>query len=294
MSELDRLRPTAHRRVIDLVREAGVDVTHWGDYADGTRSPAANPRYCYEWAFIEPGQVVVLNLWHSGMREIGGVIQLQDNLRRQAERYARLRGKATWRKRAEKLDQAVRTAAHERLPIRAIVLDGRVRAHADAESAASQVKARRLDPVPWAVTSYDEGTGDFTVSRGALQERLIDQFSPSVTVDGPTEVRDRSGMVFVRSAVVRQVALRRANGRCEWCGEYGFATDDGAVFLETHHVLPLSEGGRDRADNVVALCANHHREAHFGAARASIRAKLIAIFTCNQSTDRSGVAAGSD
>jgi hypothetical protein len=28
------------------------------------RVPASHPAYCYEWAFREPGRLVVLNLWH--------------------------------------------------------------------------------------------------------------------------------------------------------------------------------------------------------------------------------------
>jgi 5-methylcytosine-specific restriction protein A len=52
---------------------------------------------------------------------------------------------------------------------------------------------------------------------------------------------------------------------------------DGKVFLETHHVIPLSEGGGDTEGNVVALCPNHHREAHHGANRDRMRIELSAI-----------------
>ncbi len=60
------------------------------------------------------------------------------------------------------------------------------------------------------------------------------------------------------------------NGAGNWV-----CTDDGSIFLETHHVVPLSERGSDTLLNVVALCANHHREAHLGSSRVSIRNRLL-------------------
>ena len=51
--------------------------------------------------------------------------------------------------------------------------------------------------------------------------------------------------------------------------------DDGRLFLETHHVVPLAEGGADSLDNVVALCPNHHREAHLGARHAILKEQLL-------------------
>ncbi|MGH8672363.1 MAG: HNH endonuclease, partial [Burkholderiales bacterium] len=41
-----------------------------------------------------------------------------------------------------------------------------------------------------------------------------------------------------------------------------------------HHVAALSEGGADTDDNVVALCPNHHREAHHGARKREMGSKL--------------------
>lgn len=44
--ELESLRPVARRRVMDFVRDAGVDVSDWRNYEGGVA--AANPKYCYE------------------------------------------------------------------------------------------------------------------------------------------------------------------------------------------------------------------------------------------------------
>jgi 5-methylcytosine-specific restriction protein A len=51
----------------------------------------------------------------------------------------------------------------------------------------------------------------------------------------------------------------------------------GGVYLETHHVVPLSEKGVDHERNVVALCPNDHREAHHGERRDAIRTRLLAM-----------------
>jgi hypothetical protein len=68
MIEIESLRPSSRRRVIDLVRDAGIDVSDWANYGNGRKPAAANPKYCYEWAFVEPGKVVVLNLWYADLR----------------------------------------------------------------------------------------------------------------------------------------------------------------------------------------------------------------------------------
>jgi predicted HNH restriction endonuclease len=70
--------------------------------------------------------------------------------------------------------------------------------------------------------------------------------------------------------------LARAGGRCEWCGQPGFPMANGQVYLETHHVIPLAERGLDIPGNVVALCPNHHREAHHGVLRSDMREALRA------------------
>lgn len=55
----------------------------------------------------------------------------------------------------------------------------------------------------------------------------------------------------------------RAKGVCDLCGEEGpFLDRHGVPFLETHHIVWLSEGGEDSINNAVALCPNCHRKMH--------------------------------
>jgi 5-methylcytosine-specific restriction enzyme A len=63
------IRPKQKLRVIDLAEQAGLDVSDWANYANGLRSPGANPKYCYEWALGDPKKLIVCNLWLRNMRE---------------------------------------------------------------------------------------------------------------------------------------------------------------------------------------------------------------------------------
>ena len=87
MSVLDDLKPRSKLRVIDLVREAGVNVSDWSNFKGGRKKAAVNPRYCYEWSFVEPGRVAVLSWWHEDLREEGGAVCTRLNLREVARVY---------------------------------------------------------------------------------------------------------------------------------------------------------------------------------------------------------------
>ena len=100
-----------------------------------TKFAAANPKYCYEWSFVEPGRVVVLNLWHAPMREQNGIVSVNLNLRKGGEKGVR-------RARAEKFDFAIQEAAKNLLPIRAVINDGEMRDADDLRATASRVAAR--------------------------------------------------------------------------------------------------------------------------------------------------------
>lgn len=274
MGQLEDLNPTEKIRVIDLVKEAGLDVSDWANFKRGPKWAAANPKYCYEWSFVQPGRVVVVNLWHANLRERRDTVIWSADPRAWF-RKSSIVVKAVWRKRAENLERAIEIAARDGLPIRAIVNDGTMRQAADPKAKASTVQRRLMDPLPWAVTFYDQKTGKCTLTRGAIARGSADQFDVPQDSDELVARVENSSSVFVRAPALRAAALRRANGRCEFCLRPGFTMADGKVFLETHHVIPLSEGGRDSADNVAAVCPNHHREAHHGSRAATIREALL-------------------
>ena len=47
------------------------------------------------------------------------------------------------------------------------------------------------------------------------------------------------------------------NSKCEVCG-YEFAP-----VLQIHHIVPISQGGDNRSENIVCLCPNCHKTLHY-------------------------------
>jgi 5-methylcytosine-specific restriction enzyme A len=268
MSTKDEISPRKKELVIDLVRDAGVDVSDWSNYSG---SPAANPKYCFDWSFVQPGQVVVLNLWHDGIEVNKGQIFQKLNLSKRLSSPTTSSREGILKRRAKRMDDAVRLAFAEGLPVRVIVLDGQKRTEEK-----SNVSKRLLDPVPWAVTKYDFGTGDFTLSRGA---------EPVVTLPPDPEfegfegaMRERFAQHRMREAKLRKLKIEeemKANGGrliCEVprCGfdffrRYG---ELGRGFAHVHHREKLSlapaTGRKVTLDDLAVVCANCHAMIHAG------------------------------
>lgn len=75
--------------------------------------------------------------------------------------------------------------------------------------------------------------------------------------------RKVSSSAYERNVYVAELAKRKANGICQLCNESApFNKRNGEPFLETHHVVWLSNGGEDSIENTVALCPNCHRKMH--------------------------------
>lgn len=287
------LRPTSQTRIIDVVAEAGIDVSGWKTKADGmpVANPAKNPRYCYEWGFGGDGEPILLCVWHRSLSEIDGQAAYRDNLRALAmklesitfDRFAPKDAKhraSDQARRARRFDEFVQQAFRKLRSVRLALLEGDQADGSELGRDASTVQFRRLDETEWHVSSYSDATGEFVIVRGRIPVSVEPEDEPSVELvdqflmEGP-ERHEVSTSAYVRSADVRRTVLRRAAGHCELCGEVGFTTASGAVYLETHHVIPLGEQGPDVVWNVVALCPNDHRRLHFSAERIELRKSLL-------------------
>lgn len=254
---------------MDLMQRAGVDVSDWKNYKRGDTHPGANPKYCYEWALMEPSKLVVCNFWYERMKEVAGQIEQHLVL---ADAPGSTETDPTRRARRAKMARLITQAATENLPVRVIVLDGDPRTI--SKTGQAKVTHRALDPETWAVVHSEPEKAYFVLRRGAAPAPFADQHDLSRPPDSAISMSTATVIVRSRSGDVRLFALRRANGRCEYCGEPGFLLADGRIYLETHHVISLASGGLDGVSNVVALCANHHREAHHGRDSARIRGHL--------------------
>lgn len=90
---------------------------------------------------------------------------------------------------------------------------------------------------------------------------------------------------YQRDIYVAEFAKRRANGTCELCETRApFKTKKGEPYLESHHIVWLSNGGEDSIKNTVALCPNCNRKMHsLNLAEDILKLKKKAIENINRS-----------
>ncbi|WP_321837366.1 HNH endonuclease [Pseudomonas kulmbachensis] len=121
---------------------------------------------------------------------------------------------------------------------------------------------------------------------GAEVERLIScsleklitaynqQSKQSIAVDGSKpQIRVGRTTLYDRNPLVVAIAKVRASNTCEipTCTNDSFISLSCSPYCETHHIVPLSQGGVDEIENVVCLCPAHHREAHYGKKAQELR-----------------------
>lgn len=166
MPKLEDIYPTKKYNVIDLVKEAGVDVSDWKNCSSGAKGASRNPKYCYEWSFIEPDEVVVLSLWHVDLKVVDNHIVYETNERKFANKKGQ---EGIWKKRALKMDYAFQYAGSNKLPIRVIICAG----YQINDGKTSRVNRRVLDSKFWAVTKYDVKTGECVITRAVKPKKVI-------------------------------------------------------------------------------------------------------------------------
>jgi len=268
--DFEFLKPYERLRVMDFLQQVGIDVSDWGNYKRGKEHAASNPKYCYEWTFQDhEKKLIILNLWYDNLEMRGSSIIQKLNMRATAEDVT----SSPQRRRAYDMDFALQKAARLNWPLRVIICDGTQRIDTP-EQKRSKTETRMLDEEFWTLESYDGASGDCILVRGFAAEKYVDQFDEFTSISAPVSKTESIARKYSRSPYVRKQVLERARGRCEFCGTVGFKTLSGSIYLETHHIVPLSESGDDSTTNVVALCPNHHRQAHYGEDSASFREKL--------------------
>ena len=110
-------------------------------------------------------------------------------------------------------------------------------------------------------------------------QKLLDlgPLLPPVGCDNPKKVPAGPRQLRERDPAVVAWVLQHANGQCQSCKKSApFKNKKGVWFLEVHHVVMLSDEGRDVIQNAVALCPNCHRAAHFAHDNAVLRSALSA------------------
>jgi hypothetical protein len=263
--DIASLRPKTKPNVMELAKEAGLVVSDWGNFKGGPSKAASNPKYCYEWAFSDPGRLVIANIWYTALQQKDGDIFYHLDLSGTAPN-ASINPTTVARRR--RMAFALEHAKSINLPIRVIICDGKRRSDDPLGKKASSVSGRLLDSEPWMVVESKDGK--FILQRG-LNASFSDQFDTADVGDNDPKKREITTQQFERDKSVRERVLKRSAGMCEYCRAPGFPTAAGSIYLETHHIIPLSEGGPDTDTNVIALCPNDHRKAHHGQDRDNMR-----------------------
>lgn len=271
----EHLKPTERLLLMDLLEQIGFDVSDWGNYQRGEKYAASNPKYCYEWTFEDNNkQLLAFNLWYDNLEIRSGEIIQRLNMRKTAEGAP----SSPQRRRAYEMDFALQKAARLNWPLRVIICDG-IQRKDTVDKKRAKAATRMLDSTPWSLDSYDSDTGDAVLIRGAVSPKYVDQFDAPHIDSDTVKKHEYTSLRYSRSPLIRKQVLERSKGNCEFCGAQGFVTSSGSTYLETHHITPLSESGEDTCNNVIALCANDHRRAHFGEQSALIRKQMTLLIT---------------
>ena len=131
-----------------------------------------------------------------------------------------------------------------------------------------------LEPAGGAGIEFESGT-PASLSDKELFEKAK-QSAPKETSSSSKENRSTGGRSYARSEIVKEFALRHANGTCQGCGEEApFVDKSGNPFLEVHHLYRRADGGPDAPENVIALCPNCHRRRHHGRNGDEFNQRLI-------------------
>lgn len=314
--QYEALRPRTKQRVYDLLVELGIDVAHWGVKDGKARdNPATNTAHNDRWAYFDPRSgTALLNLWHREMAIADGEIIYRGSFtedatryRAMGENYRDLRGQ--YREEAKSLQRRGRDWAEKAVEMNSILfkcLNGSGAFHVAVIAGdksegdeADRVHARELDPVIWHIKDFDQTTLTWTLARGqkpagvqvhtglpAITEQsygieIDDQFIVDLE-DAPAQRVEKTAMVYERDPECRRQVLIRSKGNCESCSEPGFLKPNGHRYLETHHIVAVSEGGHDHPSNMIALCPNEHREAHYGANKDELKAKYLGLVAALQ------------
>jgi len=86
-------------------------------------------------------------------------------------------------------------------------------------------------------------------------------FLDDIDVQGNESIEEWTKKIKRYQKIVK-ILKQKYNYKCQLCG-YTFHMDNGNYYCEAHHIKMLSKDGTQNADNVIILCANHHRIFHY-------------------------------
>ncbi len=143
----------------------------------------------------------------------------------------------------------------------------------------SMRRAHSIGAVEYIVSNLKSSSSDIDIQNfdeHTIEEEIKLSKAKAITQKERLDILDNSTkkpqkkivkqIVFQRNQYVVAEALFRANGFCGRCKQPApfYRDNDSTPYLEVHHIKTLAEGGDDTLENVIVLCPNCHRQAHFG------------------------------
>jgi hypothetical protein len=266
------LEPKQRLIVMNILQSLSMDVSKWAEMKGGSARAASNPKYCYNWSFLQPGEFVVACLWHENLKQKGNLLYYEIKRGKWTKPRTEL-GSGSSNKRANDFDQHLWLAYSEALPVRVIFVDGK---QADGTSP-SAVKARLLDDTPWAVTDYDLLTGHCRLERGTSPVP-ININAEDLELSGFEGAERRKFVIHrrregrMRREKINETLRRTGRLACEVpkC-EFDFENRYGPLgkgYAQVHHLVPLhkapSTGRVVKLSELAVVCANCHAMIHAG------------------------------
>ncbi|MCS4233865.1 HNH endonuclease [Stenotrophomonas sp. BIGb0135] len=270
-ADIEALRPTSKRKIIDVVKEAGQNVEDWASSTTG--NPDTNPKYCYEWYFEQGDNQPLLCLWFESLQSDAlGVFQsysLWPTIKSMESQKNHAGAK-----RADRLDNGLQRAFAKKIPVRVALVAGRMRAGSEGDS--SKADYRELDHAEWMVTDFNHTDGTFTIRRGVKFDKgatqavsapapladPVDDWRTNSVVEDLEDLAQREISQTTRAALVDarlgQGAFRTALMRHweEQCAASGCTV---LSILRASHILPWRDANdEERLDpeNGLLLTAN--------------------------------------
>lgn len=105
----------------------------------------------------------------------------------------------------------------------------------------------------------------FAYMQQHAEEKIDKQFLLDFEEDFPHLINELEEVKLKRIKRYKKIVdiLKEAyNGKCQICG-MTFEKDEGKNYSEGHHLNPLAKGGTQEKDNVIIICATHHRMFHY-------------------------------
>lgn len=116
----------------------------------------------------------------------------------------------------------------------------------------------------WYEPSYEEVTKEkFEIKTNELAQKNFNELYSKINYNIKRPSYIVKSRQRYRDPNISAIVKKDANGYCDLCNKYApFENKKNLPYLESHHIVFLSEGGDDVVNNCVALCPNCHKKMH--------------------------------